>query len=305
MPNYSPFQVVVEGNDSSNWFLQDAAGSSFIFGYGGVDVITAHATDLYLGPGSIGFYDDYFDGGEGDYDVVNYELSTTAVEVDLALDTAWRLAGNGAKYAPDHLFDIESAWGSHHGDKLKGNALANQFNGFDGDDQIWGRDGNDWISGGGGDDFVNGGADDDFVEGNAGDDRVIGGAGDDVVNGGPGADDVWGGTGADAFAYTNANSGTDTIHDFELGVDRFAFAEFGFFAEPLGNGVELSDVLGALSAAWLGGDPDDSLLIANTTQGLQTIAVVKDVSAADMLAAIADESILGTPPELGLGFDLV
>ncbi|MEO1090173.1 MAG: hypothetical protein AAFX81_06050 [Pseudomonadota bacterium] len=287
---YSQFPTFVHGDDGYNSFLSDGAGSSFIYAYGGNDVVTAHATDLYLGPGPVGYYHDYFDGGDGDEDIVNYELATTAVDVNLTTGVAWRVAGNGVKYAPDILLNFEGARGSDYNDKLKGNAFANLFNGHAGNDQISGYGGDDYIVCGSGNDWAHGGADDDVIEGGTGNDDVIGGAGDDWIRGGPGADDVWLGTGADTAHFGYADFGIDTIHDFELGVDRLQFAGNGFFAQAPGNGVELSDLLGAFSV-W-GGNPDDSWLVANTTDGLQTVALVKGVSADDMNAAIADESIL-------------
>ncbi len=303
---YSPYWSVVHGDNSFNWTLNDAAHSTLVFGYGGNDHILASSTDFYQGPGSPGYYADVFDGGAGT-DYVIYELADTGVDVDLTTGVAFRVANNGANFAPDFLYNIEGIWGSNHGDTINGDGSRNFFNGFGGDDTIRGHGDDDTISGGGGNDFVDGGSGDDFLEGNAGDDEILGGPGDDTVVGGAGADEIWLDGGADTVAYgiLDAVPSVDTVHDFELGVDRFKFPTHGFFAEPLGDGVELSDMLAAFPASVRGGSQHDALLVANTTDGFRSVAVVKDVSAADMLAAIADESILGEPAQPELGFDFV
>lgn len=55
--------------------------------------------------------------------------------------------------------------------------------------------------------------------GTAGRDVINGTAGDDVIQGGLGADTLTGGAGADRFVYTSLRDGTDTITDFQSGVD--------------------------------------------------------------------------------------
>ncbi|MGF1497823.1 MAG: DUF4347 domain-containing protein [Elainellaceae cyanobacterium] len=63
---------------------------------------------------------------------------------------------------------------------------------------------------------------DDLLQGGDGDDTLLGGQGDDLLNGGLGNDTLTGGEGADQFAIA-PNSGTDTITDFEIGIDTLSF----------------------------------------------------------------------------------
>ncbi|WP_375230151.1 CHRD domain-containing protein [Roseobacter sp. S98] len=77
--------------------------------------------------------------------------------------------------------------------------------------------GNDNLSGNSGSNTLNGQAGDDILNGEGGDDILIGGAGDDILIGGEGAD---------TFAF-GPGFGRDVIQDFELGVDRLDFSDFG------------------------------------------------------------------------------
>lgn len=117
------------------------------------------------------------------------------------------------------------------------------------DDTIFGRGGRDRIEAGAGDDLVKGGANNDTIlggdgadrlRGNRGDDVVDGGAGDDLVAGGRGDDTLTGGAGADRFFIWRATD-SDTITDFEDGVDLIDLTALG-----LAPGT---DVLPALSEA--------------------------------------------------------
>jgi Ca2+-binding RTX toxin-like protein len=98
-------------------------------------------------------------------------------------------------------------------------------------DVIKGRGGNDRIEAGGGRDKVLGGKGDDNLDGQGGKDILKGGAGKDSIDGGKGADKIIGGKGddslsggegADRFVFAKGH-GTDTITDFELGIDVIAF----------------------------------------------------------------------------------
>ena len=66
------------------------------------------------------------------------------------------------------------------------------------------------------------GAGEDRIWGNDYDNQINTSAGDDIINAGGGSDDIWGGSGADIFIFeTDLNDPDfDTIHDFEIGIDR-------------------------------------------------------------------------------------
>ncbi|MEM8504887.1 MAG: M14 family zinc carboxypeptidase [Cyanobacteria bacterium P01_D01_bin.1] len=83
-----------------------------------------------------------------------------------------------------------------------------------GDDVLYGGAGNDRIGGKGGDDQLYGDAGDDLLWGDAGDDLLWGGAGNNTLTG----DDNSGGEGSDTFVLT-LEEGTDTVTDFETGID--------------------------------------------------------------------------------------
>jgi len=74
------------------------------------------------------------------------------------------------------------------------------------------------IRGGAGDDLLNGRNGNDTLRGNWGNDTLIGGLGDDILFGGLGNDVLTGSAGSDRFLLA-AVRGSDTITDFESGVD--------------------------------------------------------------------------------------
>ena len=97
------------------------------------DSITGSSADNRLdGRGG----DDTLDGAAGS-DWAEYNQSTGAVQVNLALGTATGADGN------DTLISIENAAGSVYGDLLTGNAGGNSFTGGAGNDSIDGGDGQD------------------------------------------------------------------------------------------------------------------------------------------------------------------
>ncbi|MGF1494908.1 MAG: SGNH/GDSL hydrolase family protein [Microcoleaceae cyanobacterium] len=144
------------------------------------------------------------------------------------------------------------------------------FVGTDGDDQIAGGFGNDDISGGAGNDLLRGDLDErqsvaeggnDTISGGAGNDRIGGKAGNDVLFGDEGSDRIWGDQGddllsgglgndvlhgdsgslfggADTFVLA-AGEGTDTIMDFEVGLDLIGLDDLTFadltFESTAGN----------------------------------------------------------------------
>ncbi|WP_269434808.1 endo alpha-1,4 polygalactosaminidase [Cochlodiniinecator piscidefendens] len=79
--------------------------------------------------------------------------------------------------------------------------------------------GDDVISGGDGPNTIEGLGGDDTISGGGGNDTLTGGAGADVLNGGLGINQLIGGLGADIFILADL-SASNTISDFEIGVDR-------------------------------------------------------------------------------------
>ncbi len=97
------------------------------------------------------------------------------------------------------------------------NDLNNTTQGFDhSNDVINGQKGSDILLGRSGDDLLRGNEDDDIL--------LDGGAGNDLLDGGAGNDGLFGGTGNDQFVLRTGD-GTDTIFDFEDGIDSFLLAD--------------------------------------------------------------------------------
>ncbi|MDB9527178.1 serine hydrolase [Oscillatoria sp. CS-180] len=89
-----------------------------------------------------------------------------------------------------------------------------------GNDIIFGGEGNDFIGGKAGNDILSGDAGDDFIWGDAGDDILMGVTGNDILTGDNGSN----GSGSDIFVFGNGD-GTDTITDFEVGIDKIGLVE--------------------------------------------------------------------------------
>jgi Ca2+-binding RTX toxin-like protein len=68
---------------------------------------------------------------------------------------------------------------------------------------------------------------DDLIEGGSGNDVLRGNNGDDILVDGMGRDTFWGGAGADTFVMMPEDNSTDTVMDFERGVDVLDLSNFG------------------------------------------------------------------------------
>ena len=116
-------------------------------------------------------------------------------------------------------------------DVLKGGAGGDQLKGQGGGDSLFGGGGSDTLLGGNGNDTLSGGNGHDTLLGGNGADTLAGGAGRDLVEGQKGNDVLEGGGGRDTFAF-NRGDGSDTITDFELGIDHI---QIGRGASRLGQ----------------------------------------------------------------------
>ncbi|MEO1126669.1 MAG: phytase [Cyanobacteria bacterium J06639_16] len=113
-------------------------------------------------------------------------------------------------------------YGGTGDDVLRGdrNVRSAQAGEAGGDDVIFGGDGNDRIGGKSGNDRLFGDAGNDQIWGDDGDDLLRGGLGNDTLTG----DDASGGQGSDTFVFA-MGEGTDTITDFEIGIDLIGLAD--------------------------------------------------------------------------------
>ncbi|MEL7036716.1 MAG: calcium-binding protein [Cyanobacteria bacterium J06592_8] len=129
--------------------------------------------------------------------------------------------------------------------------------------------GNDIIFGGAGDDRIGGKAGNDELLGEQGNDQIWGDDGDDILKGGLGndtltGDDFSGGSGSDTFILA-VGAGTDTITDFEVGIDVIGLENDLMSNElsivQVGNNTEMS--LGDETLAVLNGVNANSFLESN------------------------------------------
>lgn len=221
---------------------------------------TRFFTDLVRHPGFEALYDQYFDlwreNGGGmmahfsDFGVGGRYGSWGIWDSPYAEDSARARAvlafrdGVPAWWADDRPAEVFAngltAVDREGRDLMTGTALADRLSALGGDNQVAGRAGDDWIAARGGADSLSGGAGHDVLRagdgrdnlaGGTGRDALFGGRGADRLEGGAGSDLLRGGAGADSFVFTpNAGNTTDTILDFERGLDRIELSAFNLGA---------------------------------------------------------------------------
>ena len=148
-----------------------------------------------------------------------------------------------------------------------------------GNDIIFGGDGDDMIGGKAGNDILSGDAGNDMIWGDDGDDILMGVSGNDILVG----DNFSGGGGSDLFVFGNGD-GTDTILDFEVGIDKIGLVEGELtFADLTITQDGANAVLGVASSG-------ETLAILNNVQasmlGADSFMVVPDVSNPDEAAGL-------------------
>ena len=227
------FLLSLDGNDTVN----GNGGNDVIYGGQGNDLMNGGAGNdvLYAGAGI-----DNLTGGIGaDIFVIardnfadaitDFELGTDKIALtnglrfgqlaitDDGTDTQIRIAASGLTIAVvsntvglDETDFIDATGGSLAGNAfIAGDETDNILAGGSGNDAIRGREGNDILAGNAGS---------DIVLGHGGNDELDGGAGNDYIRGGRGFDNLTGGSESDLFVL-ELSSGTDTILDFEVGID--------------------------------------------------------------------------------------
>lgn len=137
----------LEGS-SFNDLLIGSADDNALYGGAGNDYLSGSDGNDWL-VGGLGA--DIIAGGNG-FDTVSYEGSASAVNIDLATQTAL-----GGDAMGDVLNGIENLAGSDFNDAIEGDSADNSLWGFSGDDTISGADGTDILYGGHGADTLDGG----------------------------------------------------------------------------------------------------------------------------------------------------
>ncbi|MDY6782287.1 MAG: 5'-nucleotidase C-terminal domain-containing protein [Cyanobacteriota bacterium] len=211
---------------------------------------------------------------------VGPELDTRIQNLDFRNDTVLggAIAGNNSDntLVGDDGDNLLLAFGGN--DTVAGGLGNDEIQGGDGDDILRGdrnsrspggrKGGDDLIFGGAGNDRIGGKAGNDQLFGDEGDDVIFGDDGDDLLRGGLGndiltGDDFSGGQGSDTFVLA-VGEGTDTIVDFEMGVDFIGLAEGLTF--------------GQLNISQQGTD-------AEIAVDSETLAILNDVDANALIAA--------------------
>lgn len=202
------------------------AGADDFFGNAGDDQFRGSTgnDEIYGGAGNDGLY------GGGDGDSVMGGVGNDVVYGGDGADSLYGEDGsdmlNGGAGNDDLLGGLgrDTAYGETGDDRLYGEAQNDQLfgglgndlvNGGTHDDRLDGEDGRDTLLGGTGNDFVIGGADNDQLSGNGGNDTLNGGLGTDLMTGGDGGDVF-----LFAFAADSSVAASDTITDFQIGIDR-------------------------------------------------------------------------------------
>jgi Ca2+-binding RTX toxin-like protein len=138
--------------------LTGDAQANTLYGGGGNDTLKGLAGNDYFLP-DLG--NDTVDGGDGDYDIVDFAFASTGVDASLTTGSA---SGDGQ----DSISGVESFSGSGFDDVLEGSAA---------DDVLFGAIGDDLLKGAGGDDALDGGPNEDFADGGPGFDTCSGNEG--------------------------------------------------------------------------------------------------------------------------------
>ncbi|MEM7061650.1 MAG: pre-peptidase C-terminal domain-containing protein [Cyanobacteria bacterium P01_B01_bin.77] len=171
--------------------------------------------------------------------------------------------------------------GGEGADILRGdhNSRSTQDGEAGGNDIIFGGSGSDYIGGKAGNDILSGDAGDDLIWGDAGDDILMGVTGNDILVG----DNFSNGSGSDLFVFGNGD-GTDTILDFEVGIDRIGLVEGELVFEDLTLTQDGSNTL--LGVA----DSGEVLAVLNNVEAsalsADSFTVVPDVSNPDQALAL-------------------
>jgi Ca2+-binding RTX toxin-like protein len=148
--------------------------------------------------------------GGGNHDVASYIDSPDAIFIDLENGNSGDNGSNAALADSfgDTLDEIEQINGSVYDDLILGDQNANEFYGYDGNDDLYGGAGNDALFGMQGSDYLSGGEGKDTLNGGAGNDEIHGGNGYDQIEGGAGNDRIYAeGDGAEV----HGGAGDDTI----------------------------------------------------------------------------------------------
>ncbi|WP_262690540.1 calcium-binding protein [Kordiimonas aestuarii] len=248
----------VVGSDGPDAITGSAGGDEIEAGDGRDTVESGEGDDSVSGGGdddliTSGDGRDTVDGGTGDDDISGGNdddqlfggAGDDTVDGGTGVDTLRGGEGNDRIMAGGDDDLVYAGVGDDGADTVEGADGNDSLGGGAGNDSLTGDGGDDLIWGNAGDDIINGGDGDDILHNGAGDDTVSGGAGDDTLWAGDGDDTLTGGDGADNFVF-GAQSGSDTVTDFDAAEDSLSFVDGTTFSA-------VEDVIAAASDATQGG----------------------------------------------------
>jgi len=212
----------ITGGDIANT-IEGGGGRDKIYGAGGNDKLFGGSdNDIFYG----GSGNDKIYGGTGK-DTVNF--SNESADLTITKNSA---TGAGS----DTLNSIENVIGGKGNDFIYGGTVANNLNGFNGNDNIFGGGGNDKIYGGKGNDFLNGGTGTNSLYGGIGTDTFDLVIGDNIVEGGDDDDNF-------RMSLYGGETGHNVITDFDVSEDTLEIfaavspGDLANFATDTGAGV--------------------------------------------------------------------
>jgi Ca2+-binding RTX toxin-like protein len=145
--------------------------------------------------------------------------------------------------------------GNAGGDTITGSSQGDRIRSDAGSDRLLGADGHDKLRGNGGRDRIEGGFGDDTIHGGDGDDRIVGQWG---------SNQLWGGEGADTFV-CGGSPGLETVHDFEVGLDKVEVRANGLevvvFVSDEETSITLQGTGRIVRLLGVQADPDDVIVL--------------------------------------------
>ena len=275
----------IDGGAGNDTLYAGGSGDTLIGGSGADKLYGAAGDDTLSG----GLGDDTLDGGAG-IDIADYRSATAKVVITSVSanvnDTTDLTTGtlSGTEGTDIITNTVEVIYGSSgYDDTLSGNANANTFYG-------WG--GNDTIDGGRGNDTIYGGSGDDTIAGNEGNDFLVGGDSVGVLAGWDSVDyssDAAGVTvNLTTGTATDGSGGTDTLSGFSrvLGSN---------YADTLTGNIGADDLRGNGGDDWFVMSAGNDTIYGGTT--LQTNGDTVDfinASTAGVLVNLATNNASGT-----------
>ena len=226
--------------EAGNDIITGGRGQDFLSGGDGNDTISSDRPigfdgnidfdDIRAGAGNdviFAGYGDMVDGGEG-FDTLN--LSYVGAPQGITGDTKVLFAGEplfrgGGTVQNIERFDAIALTNFNDVMVIGDQADPATAYGYGGDDHLIGQENRVVMHGGDGN---------DLLVGSTANDELYGDRGNDILIGGPGTDLLFGGDGNDRFLF-NQTGATDTIGDFQTGVDKIDLTDIDANSSVVGN----------------------------------------------------------------------